>query len=65
MKKQLPHLANRGEYLYTAWSKNYKWSGTVIANSVKEARARGRREVSRVFGNHAPVYGDSVELLTR
>jgi hypothetical protein len=65
MKKQLPHLANRGEYLYTAWSKNYKWSGTFIANSVKDARALGRREITKVFGNHAPVHGDSVELLTR
>lgn len=48
-------------FVYTAYSKNYSWSTTVRATSIKTARQQGYREARQVFGNHAPIRSDKVE----
>jgi len=48
-------------FVYTAYSKNYSWSTTVRATSIKTARQQGYREAKQVFGNHAPIRSDKVE----
>lgn len=61
MKKILPHLANRRQWVYTAYSQYYNWSTMVVANTVQEARKLGYREAKQVFGNHAPIHRDEVK----
>jgi hypothetical protein len=63
MKKILPHEANRKTYLYTAYSAHYRHTIHVVANSLKDARARGIFETRRTFGNHAQIHRDEVTPL--
>lgn len=59
-KKILPHLANRRQWVYTAYSMHYNWSVVVLANTIQEARVKGSREAKQVFGNHAVIHRDTV-----
>ena len=63
MRKQLPHLAGRKQWVYTAKSRNYTWSTVVIANSIKEARQLGLREARQVMGRCAIIRHDEVREL--
>ena len=60
MGKNLPHLAGRKQWQYTAWSMHYQWSTVVVANSIKEARRLGFKEARMIFGNQARVHKDEV-----
>lgn len=60
MKKILPHLAGRRQFIYTAKSKHYSWSTVVTARTVQEARRAGYGEALKIFGNHAPIHSDEV-----
>lgn len=60
MAKILPSQAGRKQWTYTCHTMHYTWSTVVVANSVKEARARGLREARAIMGNHARIHKDAV-----
>jgi hypothetical protein len=63
MKKQLPHLSGRRQWVYTAYSQHYNWSTIVVARTIQEARRAGYYEAKKVFGNHATLQRDNVREL--
>lgn len=48
----------RKSYVYTAHTMNYKYSTTVYATSLKQARTYGYLEAKRVMGHHARIQRD-------
>jgi len=65
IKKKLPHLDGRRQWVYIAYSKHYNWSTIVTARTIQEARVAGHREAKMVFGNHAPIHRDEVKEYVR
>lgn len=51
----------RKSYVYTAFTKNYKYSTVVYAQSMKQARMYGFRDTLGVMGKCAVIRRDIVE----
>jgi len=53
--------SQRNTYVYTCFTKHYKYSTVVYATSIKQARQYGYREALMVMGKSAVIRRDLVE----
>lgn len=54
-------LLQRKSYVYTAYSKHYKYTTVVYAANMKQAQRYGLHEAKLVMGNHAKIHRDNIK----